>query len=180
MEIYTIGHSIHTEKVFTALLKEYKIELLTDVRSFPGSKYVPQFNRENMKIWLPKEGIKYRHIPELGGRRNKNKEIDELSVNGWKNVAFRNYAAYSLTEGYEEGIDRLIKLSKENKTCFMCSEAVPWRCHRLIISNTLVSKGMNVFHIMDEDHIITHEIGMYGAKAIKEGSKLIYPKMEGK
>ena len=76
MEIYTIGHSTHTEKEFSTLLKKYKIELLIDVRSFPGSKYVPQFNKENMEIWLPKEDIKYLHITELGGRRNKNNETN--------------------------------------------------------------------------------------------------------
>ncbi len=179
IEVYTIGHSTHTEKEFVLLLKKNKIEILVDVRSFPGSKYVPQFNKENMKMWLAKENIKYIHIEELGGRRNKNKEIDELLVNGWKNPAFRNYAAYSLTQGYEEGIDRLIKLSRENQVCYMCSEALPWRCHRLIISNTLVSRGISVNHIITDSSIITHEIGMYGAVAIKKGSQLIYPEQMG-
>lgn len=178
MDIYTIGHSTHTEEEFISLLKKYKIEVLVDVRSFPGSKYVPQFNKENMEIWLPKQDIKYIHIAELGGRRNKNKEINELLVNGWRNAAFRNYAAYSLTQGYEKGIERLIKLSEENQVCYMCSEALPWRCHRLIISNTLVSRGIHVHHIMTEDNIIDHEIGMYGVEAIKAGSQLIYPKAE--
>lgn len=176
MEIYTIGHSTHTEKEFVSLLKEKNIKLLVDVRSLPGSKYVPQFNKENMEIWLPKKDIEYIHMSELGGRRNKNKKIDELLVNGWENTAFRNYAAYSLTKEYEKSIDELINLSKKSKTCYMCSEAVPWRCHRLIISNTLVLKGMNVYHIIDDKHTITHEIGMYGAKPINKDSKLIYPK----
>lgn len=180
MEIKTIGHSTHTKEEFLSLLKKYKIETLVDVRSFPGSKYVPQFNKENMQIWIPKENIKYLHMPELGGRRNKNKEIDESLVNGWTNTAFRNYAAYSLTQGYKEGIDKLINLSKESNVCYMCSEALPWRCHRLIISNTLVSKGMNVYHIMPEGYLIIHEIGMYGAEATEKGSQLIYPKAKDK
>ena len=178
MEIYTIGHSTHTENEFVILLKKYEIEILVDVRSFPTSKYVPQFNKENMKIWLPREGIKYLHMAELGGRRSKNKDIDESLVDGWKNVAFRNYAEYSLTKGYEEGIDRLFVLSEKNRVCIMCAEAVPWRCHRSIISNTLVSEGISVYHIMPEGHVITHEIGMYGPKAIKEGPQLIYPQEE--
>lgn len=178
MDVYTIGHSNHTVKEFISLLEEYNIELLIDVRSFPGSKYVPQFNKEQMKIWLTKNNIKYRHLAELGGRRNKNYEIKESLVDGWKNPAFKNYAAYTLSEPYDAGIERLIKLLSENKVCYMCSEAVPWRCHRLIISNTLVSKGINVFHIMPEGHLITHELGMYGAKPVEEGQQLIYPKID--
>ena len=131
-----------------------------------------------MELWLPRNDIKYIHMPELGGRRNKNKEIDQSLVNGWKSAAFRNYAAYSLTQVYEEGIEKLIKLSNEDRVCYMCSEAVPWRCHRLIISNTLVSKGINVYHIMTEKKTITHEVGVFGAEAVKKGSQLIYPKLE--
>lgn len=175
MEIYTIGHSTHPEGDFILLLQQYQIDLLVDVRSYPGSKYVPQFNKENMEIWLPANNIKYLHLPELGGRRRKNKEIDESLVAGWKNVAFRNYAAYSLTDAYETGIDRLIKLSQESNVCYMCSEAVPWRCHRLIISNTLVLKGLQVYHIISETSLVRHEIGKYGAPAVIQGSHLIYP-----
>ncbi len=178
MDLYTIGHSTHTEEEFISLLKKYKIEVLVDVRSFPGSKHVPQFNQQNMEIWLPRNDIKCLHMPELGGRRNKNKEIDESLVSGWKSPSFRNYATYSLTQKYQEGIDRLTKLSNQNTLCYMCSEAVPWRCHRLIISNTLVSNEMSVYHIMTEKKVITHEVGMYGAKAIKKGSQLIYPFVE--
>ena len=178
MDMYTIGHSTHTEEEFVSLLNLYKIDLLADVRSFPGSKYVPQFNKENMEVWLPHHDIKYIHLRELGGRRSKNKEINELLVAGWKNAAFRNYAAYSLTPGYEEGIDRLIDLSKENKVCYMCSEAVPWRCHRLLISNTLVARGFSIYHIISDNNLITHELGMYGAVPVKSGSQLIYPPIE--
>lgn len=175
MDIYTIGHSTHSEEEFILLLKKYDIEILADVRSFPGSRYVPHFNKELMEEWLPKSDIKYVYIPELGGRRNKNKEIDESLVAGWDKAAFRNYAAYSLTPEYAEGIEKLIELGKKNRVCYMCSEAVPWRCHRSIISNTLVAKGINVFHIMTLKKTIKHEIGKYGAKAIMEDGKLIYP-----
>lgn len=151
MNIYTIGHSTHSKEEFIAILKKYEIKILVDVRSFPGSKYVPQFNQEAIEKWLPDNDIKYIHMPELGGRRNKSKIIDEKFVAGWQNTAFRNYAAYSLTKEYEEGIEKLIDLSKDNTVCYMCSEAVPWRCHRLLISNTLVSKGLNVFHIISSN-----------------------------
>lgn len=180
MNIYTIGHSTHTEEEFVLLLQKYKIQTLIDIRAFPGSKYVPQFNKENIKKWLAKNNIKYIHMSELGGRRNKNRKIDESLVNGWEKTTFRNYAAYSLTKEYEDAINKLIKYAQENTVCYMCSEAVPWRCHRLIISNTLASKGIKVYHIMTEKKIITHEVSMYGAEAIKKGSQLIYPRVENK
>ena len=86
MDMYTIGHSTHTQEEFISLLKDYDIEVLVDVRSYPGSKYVPQFNQENMEKWLPENDIKYIHMPELGGRRNKNKEIDELKQRDKKRI----------------------------------------------------------------------------------------------
>lgn len=178
MKIYTIGHSTHSEEEFLSLLKHCGIETLVDVRSFPGSKYVPQFNKENMEEWVSQAGIKYIHMKELGGRRNKNKDIDQSLVSGWRKAPFRNYAAYSLTQKYEEEIDKLIGLAKESTVCYMCSEAVPWRCHRLLISNTLTFKGLDVYHIMTEEKTIHHEISIYGAQAVEEDSKLIYPDVE--
>ncbi|ALV22395.1 DUF488 domain-containing protein [Carnobacterium antarcticum] len=178
MDIYTIGHSTHSSEEFTDWLKAYKIETLVDVRSYPGSKHMPQFNKENMEKWIPEQGIRYLHMPELGGRRKKNREIDESLINGWRNPSFRNYAAYSLTEEYEKGISGLMAIEDKERLCYMCSESVPWRCHRLVISNTLVLKGLSVHHIMTEKKTILHEIGMYGAKAVREGSKLIYPKQQ--
>lgn len=176
MDIYTIGHSTHNEEEFVSLLESYGIELLVDVRSYPGSNHMPQFNKENMEKWIPKNDIQYKHMPSLGGRRKKNHDIDESLVNGWKNNSFQNYAAYSLTKEYEDALHELIALEKEKRVCYMCSESVPWRCHRLIISNNLSLKGLTVHHIMTEKKAVLHEIGMYGAKAVVEDSKIIYPK----
>ena len=133
-------------------------------------------SKKELEKSLKKQKIKYIHINELGGRRKKPKEIDESLINGWKVAAFKNYAGYTFTNKYEEGINRLIDLSKNEKTCIMCAEAVPWRCHRLIISNTLTFKGIDVFHIMNENKIIQHEVGMYGAKTFIKEDKLTYPK----
>ena len=175
MDIYTIGHSTHSIEEFISLLKTYEIELLVDVRSYPGSNYMPQFNKENMEKWVPENGIEYMHMPSLGGRRKKNHDIDESLVDGWRNTSFQNYAAYSLTKEYEEALGELISLEKEKRVCYMCSESVPWRCHRLIISNNLALKGLTVHHIMTEKKTILHEIGMYGATPVKEDGTLIYP-----
>lgn len=176
MNIYTIGHSTHSMEEFIAILKAYSIEILVDVRSYPGSKYVPQFNKENMEIWVPENDIEYIHMKELGGRRKANKDIDKSLIDGWENIAFKNYAEYTLTPDYEEGINKLVGLGEEKIVCYMCSESVPWRCHRLLISNNLVIRGINVYHIMTETKTIKHELGMYGATPVIEGKRLIYPK----
>lgn len=176
MDIYTIGHSTHSIEEFISILKKYKIEVLVDVRSYPGSKYVPQFNKENMKSWVIENGIEYIHMSELGGRRKKNEEIDESLIEGWRKAPFRNYAAYTFTDEYDKAIDKVIEMAKSARVCYMCSEAVPWRCHRLLISNTLVSKGIKVHHIIDEKNIIDHELGKYGAEPVIKNNRVIYPK----
>lgn len=176
LKIYTIGHSTHSQEEFIDLLKTYEIDVLVDIRSYPGSRHVPQFNKENMEKWIPEAEIQYIHLKELGGRRKNNKEIDETLVNGWNQIAFKNYAGYSLSSEYQEGIKELMDLAKRQKVCYMCSEAVPWRCHRLIVSNTLVIKGFEVFHIMSKTKTINHELGLYGAKPKLDEDTIIYPK----
>ena len=176
MEIYSIGHSTHSMEDFSSLLKAYKIELLVDVRSYPGSRHVPQFDKEEIEKWLPESGIGYLHMPALGGRRKKNHEIDNSLIDGWRSVSFQNYAAYSLTNEYEKVVNNLLALGSEKRVCLMCSESVPWRCHRLIISNTLTLKGWTVRHIMTEKKTILHELNLFGAKPVVKNSKLIYPK----
>ena len=175
MDIYTIGHSTHSQEEFIEILKAYDIELLVDVRSYPGSKHVPHFNKENMEMWMPDKSIEYIHMRELGGRRKAIKDIDESLVDGWNKQAFRNYASYSLTDEYEEAIDSLISLAEKKTVAYMCAESLPWRCHRLIISNNLLAKGIDVHHIMSKTKTILHELGKFGAEAIVEGSKVIYP-----
>lgn len=176
MDIYTIGHSTHSQEEFISILEIYNIEILVDIRSYPGSRYVPHFNKENMEKWIPDNNIKYIHMPELGGRRKAIKEIDKSLINGWRQLAFRNYAGYSLTDEYNEGIDKLISMAKKERLCYMCAESLPWRCHRLIVSNTLVLKGINVYHIMSETKTILHELDKYGASPVLKGSRVIYPK----
>lgn len=178
-DLYTIGHSIHSEFSFIKLLKHYDINILVDVRSLPGSNYVPQFNKENMECWLLAAGFRYIHMPILGGKRNKNKTTDQSLISGWKNASFKNYAGYTLTPEYQSGIGRLKNLIGDNNVCIMCSESVPWRCHRLIISNTLVAQNVCVKHIMSEKSVIAHAFGSYGAKPVlKEDGSIIYPNMQ--
>ncbi len=176
MDFYTIGHSTHSQEDFVSILKSYEIQSLVDIRSYPGSKYVPWFNKENIENWLPENGIKYIHLPKLGGRRGKIKEVDEELISGWRQAAFKKYAAYTLTEDYKEGISELIEIGKSGKTSYMCAESLPWRCHRLLVSNTLVFMGFSVFHIMSEDKTIKHELNLYGARPTIVDGRIIYPK----
>ena len=175
MLIYTIAHSTLSKEDFLEILKKYNIELLVDIRSFPGSKYVPQLNKENMEIYLPENGIEYIHLKELGGRRNARTDIDLSLVEGWKSKAFRNYAAYSLTKEYENGIEKLLSLCTDKISCYMCSEALPWKCHRIIVSNSLVFKGIDIHHIIGKNKIIIHKLGAYGANPKIQNNKIFYP-----
>lgn len=176
-DIYTLGHSTHSQEEYLYMLKAFNIETLIDVRSYPGSRYMPHFNKENMEKWIVTNGIRYLHMPQLGGRRRSLKGIDENLINGWEHIAFRNYAAYTLTDEYEQGIDELIEIARVERVCYTCAESVPWKCHRSIISNTLTLKGFKVYHIMSATKIDLHEIGRYGAKGIISDGKLIYPKL---
>jgi uncharacterized protein (DUF488 family) len=145
--IYTIGHSTRTEEGFVAMLASFNIRLLADIRSYPGSKKFPHFNKENLQRILPEHGMQYCHIPELGGRR---KALKDSKNAAWRNDAFRGYADYMGSEGFKSGIEKLESEAQKRITAFMCSEAVWWRCHRSLVSDYLKWKGWTVLHIMNE------------------------------
>src|SRR3569623_12590 len=145
--IWTIGHSTREFEEFVHLLKENEIELLADVRSFPGSRKFPQFNKESLEVTLPENGIEYIHLKQLGGRRKVKKDSQNTV---WRHEAFRGYADYMETDDFRKGIDERIEIAEDKRTAIMCSEAVWWRCHRSMISDYLKSKGVTVFHIMGE------------------------------
>ncbi|HEX6748157.1 MAG TPA: DUF488 domain-containing protein [Longimicrobium sp.] len=141
--IYTIGHSTRTIEQFIALLRENGIELLVDVRRFPGSRRHPQFGSAQLAASLAEAGIGYVHAELLGGRRSG--EAVAASPNtAWRNDAFRAYADYMATPGFRAALDRLISLSRERRTTIMCAEAVPWRCHRRLITDALLARGIPV------------------------------------
>lgn len=144
-EIWTIGHSTHPLEEFVAMLQSFDIDLVADVRSFPGSRRYPQFNKENLMVSMPENGIEYVHLAELGGRRKVSKESKNTV---WRHPAFRGYADYMETENFREGIIALTQLAKGKRVAYMCSEAVWWRCHRSMISDYLKSEGWKVMHIM--------------------------------
>ncbi len=153
IEVWTIGHSTRSSEEFTALLMTHKIKLLVDVRSFPGSRRYPQFNRTTLSETLPEVGVMYAHLPSLGGRRKPN--VDSKNT-AWKNASFRAYADYMETEEFKEGIKELLELAREDRTAIMCAEAVWWRCHRSLIADYLKAQGLLVTHIIDSTHTQPH------------------------
>ena len=151
--IYTIGHSTRTLQEFIGLLQTFSIEMLADVRSYPGSRRYPHFNKENLLKELPGKGILYLHMPSLGGRR---KALPQSKNTAWKNDAFRGYADYMETNEFKNGIKDLEKMATGYRTAFMCSEAVWWRCHRSLIADYLKVKGWKVLHILNNNKAEEH------------------------
>jgi uncharacterized protein (DUF488 family) len=152
--IWTIGHSTRNIDVFISLLEEHGIKLVADVRSLPGSKRYPQFNKETVAESLNARGIRYEHFPELGGRRKARPDSHNLA---WRNPSFRGYADYMETEEFQQGIKRLLELAhKAGPVAIMCAEAVWWRCHRSLISDYLKSHGIDAVHILDAKKIELH------------------------
>jgi uncharacterized protein (DUF488 family) len=143
--LWTIGHSTHAIEEFIAALGSFDIGMVVDVRSFPGSRRYPQFNKENLRAALAEATVGYLHFPELGGRRRA--KPDSLNM-AWRNEMFRGYADYMETNDFREGVARLMKVADAQRTAIMCAEAVWWRCHRSLISDYLKAKGIDVTHIM--------------------------------
>ena len=152
--IWTIGHSTRNIDFFISLLEENGIKALVDVRSLPGSKRYPQFNKEALAESLNARGIRYEHFPELGGRRKARLGSHNTA---WRNASFRGYADYMETEQFQNGVEHLLNLAREGgPIAIMCAEAVWWRCHRSLISDYLKSHGIEVVHILDANKIEPH------------------------
>src|SRR5256885_12452179 len=145
ISLWTIGHSPLSIEDFINRLTSFEIQLLGDVRSFPGSRRYPHFNKEKLNASLADTGIHYEHFPELGGRRRA--RPDSLNI-AWRNESFRGYADYMETSDFRAGIARLLDIATTRRSAIMCSEAVWWRCHRSLISDYLKVKGIEVNHIM--------------------------------
>ena len=154
MRLWTIGHSTRKIDHFISLVEENGIKLVVDVRSFPGSRRYPQFNKEALAQSLRERGIRYEHLPELGGRR-KPKHTSRNTA--WRNASFRGYADWMETEEFRKGIERLVDLtSRVGPAAIMCAEAVWWRCHRALISDYLKVRGIEVIHIVDSNKTEPH------------------------
>jgi uncharacterized protein (DUF488 family) len=144
--VYTIGHSTRPLEKFVQMLNAHAIGKLIDIRTVPRSAMNPQFNRESLPSELAKAGIRYEHLAELGGLRKARAD----SVNtGWKNASFRGYADYMQTPAFANAIGHLMSEAREERVCIMCAEAVPWRCHRNLVADALMARGIAVNHIVN-------------------------------
>lgn len=174
--IWTLGHWTSPVDAVLATLRSVEIDELVDVRKLPGSRRSPQFDAEEMTRWLGGAGIGYRRSAELTGRRPKQRDVDPQLNAGWQNTSFRNYADHTLSAEYEQGIEELEALAAEHHVAVMCGEPMPWRCHRLLISNTLVARGWKVVHLRAGAAPVEHELGAWGADpVVREDGTVIYP-----
>jgi uncharacterized protein (DUF488 family) len=148
-DVFTIGHSNRSFDEFLELLVGHGIELVADVRAFPGSRRLPHFGSEPLAAALQDHDIGYRHLRDLGGRRRATTDAPPELGDAWRNGSFRAYAQYTHTAAYREALDELMQLARHDAVAIMCSEAVPWRCHRWLISDTLVAMGARVLHVID-------------------------------
>lgn len=164
-EIWTIGHSTRDFKEFVELLKKNSIEVLVDVRSLPGSRKFPHFDKEQLEEHLPGQGMEYIHSAGLGGRR-KGKKDSHNTV--WRNPSFRAYADYMETGDFAQAVNQLKSFAADRKVCMMCSEAVWWRCHRSMIADILKSHDWQVMHILSPTKVELHPYT--SAAVIKDGT----------
>ena len=169
LAILTIGHSTRTLDEFVELLKAYGVTLVVDVRTVPRSRHNPQFNKEILPNSLKPHGIKYIHMPDIGGLRRPKPDSVNLA---WRNSSFRGYADFMQTKEFTENLLKLIALARENCLAIMCAEALPWRCHRSLISDALVVRHVKVEHIISANSIINHQLSEL---AHVEGTKITYP-----
>lgn len=168
--IWTIGHSTRTLDEFIAMLRALQIELVADIRKFPGSAKYPQFNRQALQISLGEYDIDYIHLENLGGRRKK--RMDSLNT-AWRNPSFQGYADHMETADFRKGLKELIKQALKKRSACMCSEAVWWRCHRALVSDALKVRGWKVLHIMGLEKVVEHP---YTSPAKIIGTRLSYEK----
>ena len=174
-EIWTIGHWTCPEPAFIHLLDAQGIEVLADVRAHPGSRSSPQYGRDRMPEWLDRAAIRYVHLDELGGRRRK-QDVDAHVNDGWENPSFKNYADYTLSPAFERGIARVVELATDRRVVVMCAEPMPWRCHRVLIANTLTARGWTVRHIMGDGQPRPHRLGQWGATpTVDADGRVTYP-----
>ena len=169
--VWTIGHSTRPLGEFVEMLRSFEIKMVVDIRSFPGSRRYPQFNKEALEISLPESNIQYSHLKNLGGRR---KVRPDSKNTAWRSEAFRGYADYMATGEFKEGIKQLEEIALKMPTAYMCSEAVWWRCHRSMVSDYLKTQGWKVMHIMSIGKVVEHP---YTVPAKIVNGKLNYEKI---
>ena len=168
--VLTIGHSARTLEEFIGLLQSNGVTLVVDVRTVPRSRHNPQFNKASLPGSLKKAGLRYVHIPGLGGLRHAHHR-DSINV-GWRNASFRGYADYMQTPEFERSLEELIQRANQDRIALMCAEAVPWRCHRSLIADALLVHGIRVEDITSSTRRHVHTLTPF---AKVQGTTITYP-----
>jgi uncharacterized protein (DUF488 family) len=167
--VMTIGHSTRSIEEFIRLLEAHDVRRVIDVRTIPRSRHNPQFNRDKLSSALHRARIHYRHMPGLGGLRHARRD----STNGgWRNASFRGYADYMQTATFRRNLDRCIDLAKSERVVLMCAEAVPWRCHRSLIADALLVRGIVTSEITSGVRVRRHVLTPW---ARVKGTQITYP-----
>ena len=163
--IWTIGHSTRSFEEFLVLLGEHRVQFLADVRHFPTSQRVPWTAKASLSQALSDRGLAYEHFEDLGGFRKA--RLDSVNI-GWRNAGFRGYADYMASTEFSVALDRLMAVAADRRTAIMCAEAVPWKCHRSLLSDALVLQGIRVIHILSagktQDHALTPFARVHGGR----------------
>lgn len=167
--VWTIGHSSRPLEEFLQLLQAHGVTLVVDVRKMPGSRRNPQFGRDALPPALRQAGIDYVHLPGLGGLRRRQPDSPNT---GWENASFQGYADYMLTPEFEDSLQELLERAAEERAVLMCAEAVPWRCHRSLIADALVVRGVAVEHILGAARTQRHVLRPW---AHVQGTRITYP-----
>ncbi len=167
--VLTIGHSTRTIEEFVSILKAHGVTCVVDIRTVPRSRHNPQFNRETLPAALKPAGIAYLHLAGLGGLRRP--KADSINT-AWKNASFRGFADYMQTSEFKQTLDSFIELANEARVALMCAEAVPWRCHRSLIADALLARGIPTEHIMSKTRRNAHSLRAF---AKKSGVTVTYP-----
>ena len=169
-EVFTLGHSTRNEEEFLEILRHFGIELVVDVRTLPGSRRFPHFDQEQLCKTLEAQGIGYFHAKNLGGLR---KTVPGSSLNdAWRNKSFRAYADYMQQADFEEGMEMLLEAARTRTLVLMCAEAVPWRCHRSLIADALLARGLHVTEIFSVSNARPHTLTSF---AVVDGQRVMYP-----
>ena len=167
--VFTIGHSTRPIHDFIHLLKSHGVQRVIDVRTLPRSRFNPHFDITRLPALLRAAHIGYTHLPGLGGLRRPRRDSPNT---GWRNKSFRGYADHMQSAAFKRSLDRCLALASHEHVVLMCAEAVPWRCHRSLIADALVARGVDALEIASETRVRRHTLTPF---AHVEGTEITYP-----
>jgi uncharacterized protein (DUF488 family) len=167
--VFTVGHSTRPIDEFIHLLRSHGVQRVIDVRTLPRSRFNPQFDIARLPDLLRAADIHYTHLPGLGGRRQPR---PDSSNGGWRNKSFRGYADHMQSSDFKNSLERCLEMAAVERVALMCAEAVPWRCHRSLIADAIVARGLDALEIASDTRVRPHTLTPF---ARVEGTEVTYP-----